>query len=757
MQTSIQGFPRIGVERELKFALDRHWRGSLPEDELCATAAEVRRASYAFYRECGLDFAPVDFSFYDKVLDTAVLLGVVPERFARHDLGGLALYFAMARGAVVEGDELEPLALKKWFNTNYHYLVPEIAEDQDYALDAGPLLELVDEALAEGLARPVPVLIGPGTFLALSRRTQGADPAEHARRICAAYAELLRLLAERGIEWVQLDEPALVMDPLPVPRAVFEQCYAALAEAADVRIALQTYFDGLGDAYQWVARLPVDGLGLDLVAGEETLAQIEEHGFPQDRLLFAGLVDGRNVWCLDVERCRRALERLDAHVPDERLVLSTSCSLLHVPITREGEDDLPQAVRGALAFAREKCRELQALKEGDEARLEELARRRRAFLEAAGRRNEGVRRELEELLGGAWERSAPSEERRRLQRERLDLPFLPTTTIGSFPQTPEVRRLRRDRRRGRISEDQYESGIRGLIRGVIELQERIGLDVLVHGEFERTDMVEYFGQQLDGFVFTRGGWVLSYGSRCVKPPVVYGDVAWRGPMTVAEFEHAQGLTERPVKGMLTGPVTILNWSFVRDDLPRAETCRQIALALRREVLALEAAGARAIQVDEPALREGLPLRRAARRGYLDWAVDAFRLAVGGVQPATQVHTHMCYSEFNEIIDEIIRMDADVITIENARAGNELLRAFREREYPNEIGPGVYDIHSPLVPSVEAILGRIERICEVLPAHKVWVNPDCGLKTRRNEEAVPSLEHMVEAARLARRRLSLRDT
>jgi 5-methyltetrahydropteroyltriglutamate--homocysteine methyltransferase len=760
MQTSIQGFPRMGAGRELKFALEGYWQGTVTEEGLREAGAVVRRANYALYAECGLDYAPVgDFSLYDKMLDTALMLGVIPQRFAAHEeLKGLDLYFAMARGTTAWGRQIEPLSLKKWFNTNYHYLVPEVSANQAYRLHAEELLALVDEAAACGVANPVPVLIGPCTFLALSDVPGGVCLRSHARAIARLYASLLGELAARGVRWVQIDEPALVMDPLPLMREAVEAAFAELARSRSLKICLQTYFDEVGDSYEWIARLPVDAIGLDFVAGPDSLARIREHGWSREggsKKLFAGLVDGRNVWCLDVERCRATLGELRDLVPEDDLVLSTSCSLLHVPYTVEGETGLPPEVRGALAFAKEKCLELQALKSGDEACLADLAARRAAFLSAAGRDCADVRGEAAALTPGHTSRPTPGPERLRLQQRALRLPPLPATTIGSFPQTADVRRLRRRWRRGELTDEQYENRIADLIIDCVRRQDEIGLDVLVHGEFERTDMVEFFGEKLDGFVFTRNGWVQSYGSRCVKPPIVYGDVAWRGPMTVEEFECAQAATRKPVKGMLTGPVTILNWSFVRDDLPRRDACRQIALALRKEVAALEAVGAKVIQVDEPALREGLPLRADSRAAYLRWAVECFKLATSGVRDLTQIHTHMCYSEFAEIMDDIIGMDADVITIENVRGGQKLLEAFRDRDYPNQIGPGVYDIHSPLVPSVEQFARRIERICEVLPAAKVWVNPDCGLKTRADEEVYPALENMVQAARAMRARLAFK--
>ncbi len=767
MLTSIQGFPRIGERRELKFALEAFWRGESSETELVETGRGLRRANYRFLREAGLELVPVgDFSWYDRVLDTALMVDAIPARFAPlAGTNGLALHFALARGAVTARGDLHPLSMLKWFNTNYHYLVPELERGMHFSFRDRSLPALVDEALEQGVPA-MPVLLGPVSFLLLSRGEEGLNPLSLLEPLLEVYARVIRELAARQVRWIQLDEPWFATSAGPEARQALECAYGALARAAgDSRLVVQTYFDHVGENYRTLTELPVAGLGLDFISGPENLDFLRQHGFPKDKTLFAGVIDGRNIWAVDPDQALRLVAELErALLGGNRPVLSSSCSLMHVPVSAESESHLPQEVRESLAFAREKVRELVALArevegraDGEQRALLERKRRAVEIRQASPlKRVPAVRRRLTDLAAEDFSRGAPYPERRQRQAKELALPPLPTTTIGSFPQTAEVRRLRTALRRGELGREEYREAMRALIREVIALQAGLGLDVLVHGEFERTDMVEYFGEQLEGFFFLRNGWVLSYGSRCVKPPVIYGDVSRPRPMTVEWLEYAQQLSpDRPVKGMLTGPVTILNWSFVRDDLPRREVCFQLALAVRDEVRDLERAGLRVIQIDEPALREGLPLQREQQPEYLRWAVDAFRLTAAGASAATQVHSHMCYSDFNTIIGDIGRMDADVISIENSRGGSHLLEIFREHRYPNGIGPGIWDIHSPLVPEQRELERHLREILEVLEPEQVWVNPDCGLKTRAWEEVHPALANMVGAARALRLELEKR--
>jgi len=754
---TIPGFPRIGPDRELKRALEAYWAGKLDETALRSTAAEVRRLGWAMQQEAGLDLLPVnDFSSYDHVLDTALLFGAVPPRYASpdgetdHDAA-----FAMARGRS-GGDDLPALEMTKWFDTNYHYIVPELAPRQTFHLaDDKPFAELTE---AQSLDLPAkPVLLGPLTFLLLSKTTDGSDPLALLDNLLPVYAEVVARLAAAGAAWIQLDEPVLVMDRTEPELAVLVRAYEALARVkGNARLLVQTAYGHVGESYGTLVTLPVDGIGLDLVRGPENLDLLDRQGFPGDKWLAAGVVDGRNVWVNDLSASLRLLDRLGRRVDPDRLMVSTSCSLLHVPYDAERETEIDPEVRSWLAFARQKLDEVsllaRAVNDGEAAVADQLAANRElldAQRASPRRRNPAVRDRLAALGPDSERRPAPYPERAAAQRDRLHLPPLPTTTIGSFPQTKEVRAARRRFERGEIDAVAYERFLEDRIAETIAEQEELGLDVLVHGEFERNDMVQYFGEQLAGFAFTRHGWVQSYGSRCVRPPIIFGDVGRPAPMTVRWSAFAQGLSRRPVKGMLTGPVTILNWSFARDDQPRVETCRQIALAIRDEVADLEAAGIAVIQVDEPALREGLPLRRAAWDDYLHWAVACFRLATGVAAPATQIHTHMCYSEFGDIIDAIEALDADVLSIENARSGNELLATFRQHGYAQEIGPGVYDIHSPRVPPASELAANLRATLAVLDPAQVWVNPDCGLKTRTPGEVRAALANMVAAAREVR--------
>jgi 5-methyltetrahydropteroyltriglutamate--homocysteine methyltransferase len=756
---TIPGYPRIGKRRELKRALEGYWSGKRGAAELEDVAARIRRENWAAQAAAGIDLIPVnDFSLYDGMLDITALVGAVPERFG-WDGGdvGLDLLFAMARGNL--GDAPAPaLDMTKWFDTNYHYLVPELAPGQPFTLSSAKPFRELAEAQAQGVPAK-PVLIGPITWLLLARMDgHDAAPLSLLDALLPVYTEVIARLAAAGAEWIQLDEPALALDRTPEELAALSHAYAVLNEAkGGAKLLVQTAYGQVGEAYQTLAALPVDGIGLDCSGrGRENIDLIAKHGFPDGKWLAAGVVDGRNIWTNDLAASLDILGRIQERVPAERLMISTSCSLLHVPHDVRVEEGLPEEIVPWLAFAEQKLAEVvtltRAVNEGEAAVAAELAANRAAIAAATSsplRRNDAVRRRLANLPADAASRALPYAERADRQRRRLKLPALPTTTIGSFPQTGEIRTARAAAERGELSPEAYETFLEGQIAAVIARQEALGLDVLVHGEPERNDMVQYFGEQLAGFAFTHNAWVQSYGSRCVRPPIIFGDIARPHPMTVRWARFAQDQTEKPVKGMLTGPVTILNWSFVRDDQPREATCRQIALAIRDEVADLDAANIAVIQIDEPALREGLPLRHADQADYLRWSVECFRLAAAGARPETQVQTHMCYSEFGEIFPEIEALDADVLLIEHARSGEELLEVFRTEGYAKGIGPGVYDVHSPRVPEAPELAHALRAILTVLPAAQVWVNPDCGLKTRKPEEVWPALANMVAAAREVR--------
>ncbi|WP_135555516.1 5-methyltetrahydropteroyltriglutamate--homocysteine S-methyltransferase [Paenibacillus cymbidii] len=751
------GYPRIGASREWKKTLEQFWSGGIAEEAFEQEMKRQRLAILAKQRDAGVQFVPVgDFSYYDSMLDTSAMFGVVPERFGY--AGGEVkpeLYFAMARG----NRTATACEMTKWFDTNYHYIVPELTKDTAFALAANRPLQLFLEAKQELGLTGKPVIIGPYTYLKLAKGYAKADFAVLLERLVPVYAQVLQELQEAGADWVQLDEPALVTLQDTSELALFAAAYRRLLEAApSLRVMLQTYFGALdADVLAAVVSLPVHGIGLDFVRGRDAhLAALRAGGWPQLLTLGAGVIDGRNIWRADLADALALVRDIAAIVPADRLIVQPSCSLLHVPISRAGEALLPAALAQALSFADEKLQELALLAaafEGDEAANAGLAASGEALAALAQLR--AASRVAADVTGAAdavTRRSPGFAARQELQQRKWQLPPLPTTTIGSFPQTPDIRKARQSWRKGDWTKEQYDAFIQGHIRKWISLQEDIGLDVLVHGEFERTDMVEFFGEKLGGFAFTANGWVQSYGSRCVKPPVIYADVRFTGPMTVAESAFAQTLTPKPVKGMLTGPVTILNWSFVRDDIPRRETTYQIAAALRQEIEALEAAGVRMIQVDEPALREGLPLKPSERDAYLGWAVEAFRRATSSVRPDTQIHTHMCYCEFHDMIDAISALDADVISIETSRSHGELIGAFESNTYDKGIGLGVYDIHSPRVPDAEEMLKMIERALRVLPDRLFWINPDCGLKTRGETETVAALRNMVQAAQTAREQL-----
>ena len=770
VQVATLGFPRIGPRRALKTALEDHWAGRATSDQLLATAAGLRADAWRRQKALGADIVPSnDFSLYDHVLDTAVMVGAIPALYGWS--GGpvsLATYFAMARGTRSSGDRpgcahghgagLPALEMTKWLDTNYHYLTPEIEPGQRFSLNAAKPIDEFVQAKALGV-HTRPVLLGPVSFLKLAKsRHPDFEPRSLLPDLVPIYAELLRQLHAVGADWVQIDEPCLVLDLDSVDRQALSQAYAALADAAPgLKIMLASYFGPLGDNLPIATRLPVAGLHIDLVRAPHQLEPVLA-ARRADLVLSLGVVDGRNIWRADLGAILDRLEPVVARVAAERVILAPSCSLLHAPLDLAVETGLDPELKGWLAFAAQKIEELAtlaaALNRGRGAVSEALS----ASASARLTRRNSPRihdREVEARMqanAGPAKRSTPYPGRRAAQRERLNLPLLPTTTIGSFPQTAAIREARAEHAKGRLAQADYDAFLEAETRAAVAWQEQIGLDVLVHGEFERNDMVQYFGERLSGFAFTQHAWVQSYGSRCVRPPIIFGDVSRPAPMTVDWWRFAQGLTTRPMKGMLTGPVTILQWSFVRDDMPRSAVCRQIALAIHDEVLDLQAAGAAIIQIDEAALREGLPLRRADWQAYLDWAVDAFRLTAAGAAEATQIHTHMCYSDFNDIIQAIGALDADVISIETARSKLELLDAFADYRYPAQIGPGVYDIHAPRVPSQAEMTALLRTAARRISPDQLWVNPDCGLKTRGWEETRPALVNMVAAAKEVRAEL-----
>lgn len=755
------GFPRIGVDRELKRAQESYWAGKIDADSLLKTGVELRARHWDIQAKAGLEFVPVgDFAWYDHILEWSTLLGAVPARFGQDENEPVELdtLFRMGRGRAPSGTPAAACEMTKWFDTNYHYIVPELHPGQQYRIAREYLFEQVKEAQDLGY-KARPVIPGPLSWLWLGKGdafTKGADDTaklELLDNLLPVYEQVLQRLASQGVEWVQIDEPILVLDLPQEWRNALNQVYARLSDQG-VKVLLATYFEGLADNTDAVLGLPVNGLHIDLVRAPEQLDKIL-NSISNDKVLSLGVIDGRNVWRSDLDRVHNQIKAA-ANKLGDRLWIAPSCSLLHVPIDLAKEEALDIELKSWLSFAVQKLDELRLLRglvdgnlSADDQQAVEQSRQAIKDREASSRIH---RKDVSERMSGAdsvsRERTVFAE-RIKTQQERYKLPAYPTTTIGSFPQTKEIRSLRRDWRSGALGDAAYEKAIREEIESVIRFQEEVGLDVLVHGEPERNDMVEYFGELLAGFAFTAYGWVQSYGSRCVKPPLIYGDVARLAPMTVAWSAYAQSLTDHPVKGMLTGPVTILQWSFVRDDQPREETCRQIALALRDEVQDLEKAGITIIQIDEPAFREGLPLRRGDWAKYLDWAVDSFRLSTSGVADDTQIHTHMCYSEFNDIIEAIAAMDADVITMETSRSNMELLEAFEAFHYPNDIGPGVYDIHSPNVPEEAWMVDLMQKAAKRLPAERLWVNPDCGLKTRGWPETKASLIAMVKAAQTLR--------
>lgn len=753
MQTSVIGFPRIGTLRELKFASEKYFRGEIGAQELLQTAAQLRKIHWSMQRNAGIDYiSSNDFSHYDAVLDTAVMLGIVPGRYKELKLSELDTYFAMARGYQGKSGDVKALAMKKWFNTNYHYIVPEVEDDTVIGLYGSKLLDEYKQAKSIGIDTK-PVVIGVYTMLRLCRFTGSRAAADYVDDFIKAYKELLKSCAENQVAWIQFDEPALVQDMDDKDIELFCRIYDAVLSCKNgCRVLLQTYFGDVRDIYANLTGMAFDGIGLDFIEGRETIKLIEKYGFPQDKLLFAGLVNGKNIWRNHYDRTLKTLAQLKEK--NINVVLSTSCSLLHVPYTLKHEHSLSQDYLSHFAFAEEKLGELHELgilADSDDYTSEEAyIDNQQLFTVKRDCENEQVKQRLESVGENDYIRLPKRSERQKIQKKVFGLPEFPTTTIGSFPQTQDVKTNRSAYRRGDISREEYIVFNKKKIAECVAWQEEIGLDVLVHGEYERNDMVEYFGEALGGFLFTQKAWVQSYGTRCVKPPIIWGDVYRRNPITVEWSVYAQSLTKKPMKGMLTGPVTILNWSFPREDISIKESIAQIALAIRDEVLDLEADGIRIIQIDEAALREKLPLRKSDwYTEYLDFAIPAFRLTHSGVKPETQIHTHMCYSEFTDIIPAIDDMDADVITFEASRSDLQILDALREKHFETEVGPGVYDIHSPRVPDVQEIVNALSIMLTKIEKDKLWVNPDCGLKTRGVPETDASLRNMVEAAKLIR--------
>jgi 5-methyltetrahydropteroyltriglutamate--homocysteine methyltransferase len=762
MLTQNLGYPRIGSQRQLKKACEQYWAGKIDLGELNGVARTIKEENWRTQLEAGIDLIPCnDFSFYDQVLDTSLLLGVIPHRYAPvlsqvKTNTEMDLYFAMARGYQKDGLDITAMEMTKWLDTNYHYIVPEFTADQEFKIFNESIFDEYNSAKRLLGDKAKPVLLGPVSYLLLGK--EKADEFERIdliKKLVPVYAEIINRLRLQGIKWIQLDEPCLALDLSEKEKEAFKYAYGAIASRLfGVKLLVATYFEGLLDNTELALSLPVTALHIDLVRAPEQLNEVLAL-IGNDLQLSLGIIDGRNVWKTDYDKALSLIGKAVEKLGRERIILAPSCSLLHSPIDLDLETAIDPEIKDWMSFAKQKLNEVHELKQITEGKLDLLQINKAAI----GRRRtslkvhkQAVKDRVSAITEADSTRQSAFLDRQKLQHERFNLPAFPTTTIGSFPQTEDIRQLRAQLKKGQLSLEQYETAIEQATTEAIRWQEEIGLDVLVHGEFERNDMVEYFGEQLDGFLFTKNGWVQSYGSRCVKPPVIYGDVSRPKDMTVRWSSFAASQTKKPMKGMLTGPVTILQWSFVRDDQPRDLTTNQIAFAIRDEVLALEKAGIGIVQIDEAAIREGLPLRKAKRQHYLEWAVRAFKITAGAVQDRTQIHTHMCYSEFNDIIEHIAAMDADVITIETSRSQMELLQAFAHFKYPNEIGPGVYDIHSPRVPSTEEMASLLAKAADLLPAKHLWVNPDCGLKTRKWPETKAALENMVAAAKQAREQI-----
>lgn len=761
MQTHILGYPRIGSKRELKKACEQYWSGKILPEELLNTGRNICNQNWNIQKEAGIDLIPCnDFSYYDQVLDMSLVVGAIPSRYheivLKKNNSELDLYFAMARGYQKEGLDITAMEMTKWFDTNYHYIVPEFYKNQQFKLSSDKIFNEFAGAKQAGI-NAKPVIIGLVSYLLLGKeKEEGFDKLDLAGNLLSVYSDILTKLQDQGAEWIQFDEPFLALDLTEKAKETYYFVYTEIRKRfPKLKFIIATYFEGLKDNTSLAVSLPVNVLHIDLVRNPEQLVDILDI-IPENLSLSLGVVDGRNIWKNDYEKSLSLIKKAVNQLGSERILIAPSCSLLHSPCDLDFETSLNPEIKNWLAFAKQKVAEIVTLKEltseTESKQIPEAFEENKKAIESRRTspliHNDQVKQSINAVTEKDAQRINPFRIRKEQQQKVLQLPLFPTTTIGSFPQTAEVRSWRAKFKKGELTAEQYDALLKEETQRTIRWQEDIGIDVLVHGEFERNDMVEYFGEQLEGFVFTKNGWVQSYGSRCVKPPVIFGDVSRPAPMTVYWSQYAQSQTGKWVKGMLTGPVTILQWSFVRDDQPRSETCKQIALAIRDEVVDLEKAGIRIIQIDEPAIREGLPLRKTDWQNYLKWAVEAFRISAGGVEDATQIHTHMCYSEFNDIIENIADMDADVITIECSRSQMELLNAFADFKYPNEIGPGVYDIHSPRVPSKEEMIELLRKAQNVIPAGQLWVNPDCGLKTRHWEETEKALIAMVAAAKEA---------
>jgi len=753
------GYPRVGALRELKKANEAYWAGQFTRDELFAVARKLRISNWQTQVDAGIDLIPCnDFSFYDQVLDTSLMLGVIPERYTpvltqNKANAEIDLYFAMARGYQKDGLDVTAMEMTKWFDTNYHYIVPEFVQNQQFRLFSEKVFDEFTLAKQHTGTIPKPVLIGPVSYLLLGKEKQaGFNKIDLIKKLVPVYIEVLKRLKEYGAVWVQLDEPFLALDLTQQEKEAFVYAYAEISkQCPDIKVLLTTYFESLKDNTQLAVNLPVSALHIDLMRAPQQLDEVLTL-LPEKLSLSLGVIDGRNIWKNDYIKSVSHIKKAIAVLGKDRVIIAPSSSLLHTPFDLDLETTINTEIKNWMAFAKQKLNEVNELAQIIDGNNDLL----QANIQAISSRNlsklihkQEIKQRTAAITDADARRDSPFSERQKIQQQRFKLPLYPTTTIGSFPQTNDIRTLRARLKKGELTEAQYDEQIEKATIEAIRWQEEIDLDVLVHGEFERNDMVEYFGERLDGFLFTKNGWVQSYGSRCVKPPVIYGDVSRPADMTVRWSSFAQANTDRLMKGMLTGPVTILQWSFVRDDQPRSETTYQIALAIRDEVVALEKAGIKVIQIDEPAIREGLPLRKKDWESYLNWAVRAFRISASGVKDETQIHTHMCYSEFNDIIGNIADMDADVITIETSRSQMELLNAFADFKYPNEIGPGVYDIHSPRVPTVDEMAALLEKASALLPAGNLWVNPDCGLKTRKWPETQTALVNMVQAAKQLR--------
>ncbi len=751
MKTGVIGYPRVGELRELKFVTEKYFRKEVSLEELQKTAKEIREKQWKLQKENRIDFiSSNDFSFYDGVLDTAFLINAVSKEYKDLSLSKIDTYFAAARGYQGEQGDVKALSMRKWFNTNYHYMVPVLDDNTVLKLNDDKIFSEFNEALALGI-KTKSVLVGPFTFLKLAKYNGKKNIFDFKEDIVKVYKDILEKFNEINGEWIQFDEPSLVTDLEGSEINLFVSIYEELLKSKkNLKILLQTYFGDVRDGYKKIISLDFDGIGLDFVEGKETLKLVKKNGFPKEKLLFAGVVNGKNIWRNDYKKTLNILEELKAFVKPENIVINTSCSLLHVPYTLENETKLEESYKKHFSFAKEKLNELNELKKITEGKGKELLENNiKLFEERLGEKSDVLNKIDEKLFTRLPERKV----RKNIQKEFLNLPLLPTTTIGSFPQTKEIKLLRKSYRNNEISEEKYKNKIKEKISEVIKLQEEIGIDVLVHGEYERNDMVEYFGENLDGYLFTEKAWVQSYGTRCVKPPVIWSTITRKNPITVEYSSFAQSLTKKPVKGMLTGPVTILNWSFPREDVSLKEMAYEIALAIGEEVLDLEKAGINVIQIDEAALKEKLPLRKEDwYKEYLDWAIKAFNLVHSGVKETTQIHTHMCYSEFENIVKDIDNMDADVISFEASRSNLSIIDALNKNNFETEVGPGVYDIHSPRVPSVEEIVEALNKMLKKISKENLWVNPDCGLKTRGEKETNASLKNMVEATKMVRKQI-----